>query len=840
MLAAARPHRWRHVGWIAALTPAAVTVWLLAQMPAVADGVFPSEQYAWVPSLGLELAFRLDGLALLFGLIVAGIGAGIALYTGYYFEGETRQGYFYALLFLFMASMLGLVWSDNLLGVFVFWEGTSITSYLMIAFKTDSKTAKEGGRRAFIVTGLGGLAMLGGLVLLGSAAGTYSISGMVAAGTGGALADHPYYVPALLLIALGAFTKSAQFPFHFWLPGAMAAPTPASAYLHSATMVKAGIFLLARLNPALGDSDLWFWLLLITGGITMLLGAISALRYRDLKAVLAYATVSQLGVLTMLLALPLDKAAVAVAVGVLAHSLYKGPLFLAAGIVDHATGTRDLTRLAALARPLPLVAATIVLAGLSMAGVPPLLGFLAKEMLLESAHQMSVLLPLLGWIMFGAAVVMGAFQAGAAFMLIYDPLFRRLPGRTVAPARSTSPSGEQAESPDDQAGAHPEAGEIAHVHHAPSAAFVLPALLLAALGAVLPFALEPLAEFLIEPAAVAIAGESVKVDLALWHGFNLVFAASLVALGAGLLIFWQRQALYRALNRIPLWLSGQAAFAAANNGVYDFARWVTRTVQGGTMASQMSVTLLAAAVVASAAFVSTDWARALTADFDNWLENVPPLTEILLAAMAMVAAVLTTRSSSRLGAIISLGVVGVTVTLYFIFFSAPDLALTQLLIEVLTVVLLVLVFFRLGPDKLPRQRRRMTAYHLGVALMMGVFGFTLVLLNAGIQAGEPIYPYFLLNAVPVGNGGNIVNVILVDFRGFDTLGEVTVLGIAAVGGYALLRAPRMAALRTRLVRRLTGRGEVLPPLDGPVSARPGSAEASPGDPLPVAGGDGSE
>ena len=342
-----RPHRFRRFGWLAAIPPALITVMLLGQMGEVSHGVYIEEIYLWSPQLGLELSFRLDGLALMFGLIIAGIGAAVALYTGYYLEANHRQGYFYSLLFLFMASMLGIVWSDNLLTMFVFWEGTSITSYLLIGFNDDDKKARDGSRRAFLVTGLGGLAMLLGIIILGTTAGTYTISEIVAAND---LVDKPLYPIVLILILLGAFTKSAQFPFQFWLPGAMAAPTPASAYLHSATMVKAGIYLLARLHPAFSDSPLWFWSLLVIGAMTMLLGAISALRYFDMKALLAYATVSQLGILIMLLAFRSTEAYIAVAVGILAHALYKGPLFLIAGIVDHATGTRDLRRLGGLTR----------------------------------------------------------------------------------------------------------------------------------------------------------------------------------------------------------------------------------------------------------------------------------------------------------------------------------------------------------------------------------------------------------------------------------------------------------------------------------------------------------
>ncbi len=773
-----KPHRWLYSGWVAALPPALITAWQISLLPAGAgsDPTLLVENWPWAPSLGLELAFRLDGLALLFGLIVTGMGACVALYTGSYFAGDERQGEFYFLLFAFMTSMLGLVWSDNLLGLFCFWEGTSITSYLLIAFKTTSKSAREGGRRALIVTGLGGLAMLGGLILLGMAAGSYSISGMLRAAAQNPLTAHPLYGWALALVLLGAFTKSAQFPFHFWLPGAMAAPTPASAYLHSATMVKAGIFLLARLTPALGGTPAWSYTVTTIGAITMLLGAISALRYTDLKAILAYATVSQLGMLTMLLGLPVKYAPTAVALGVLAHALYKGPLFLAAGIIDHATGERDLRRLAALARPLPTTAAVVLLAGWSMAGIPFGFGFLAKEYALGAGEQAGALWAVAtGWSILLAVALTGAFFAAIAATLTWDLFFRR------APQAANAGDG------------------IAHVHHAPVFSFVLAALIPALLGLLLPLAPATLNHLLIAPAAAAIQPGGGEVHLALWHGLSTPFLLSMGALALGALLFAQRRALYGAFNRLPARLSGAAAFAALNNGLYRLARRTTRVFAGGSLAGQVSVTLAAASLVAVTAFVvSADW-RAVVE-----LATGPrtPLYESLLAALAITAAILTVRARQRLSAIISLGVVGWIVTLYFILFSAPDLALTQLLIETLTIVLLVLVFFRIAPDRLPPLPPLKRAWRAFAALAAGLFGFTMVIYVSTMKSAASIAPYFIRFAAPDGKGGNVVNVILVDFRGYDTLGEITVLAIAALGSAALWRAPRMATLRSRFLRSL--------------------------------------
>jgi len=828
-----KPHRWRHAGWVAALPPALVTAWQLAQMSAVASGQAVAESYAWAPSVGLEILLRLDGLALLFGLVVTGMGAAVALYTGYYFEHDERQGYFYALLFTFMASMLGLVWSDNLLAIFCFWEGTSISSYLMIAFKTTSKTAREGGRRAFIVTGLGGLAMLGGLILLGQAAGSYTISEIVAASAAGTpLTAHPLYGWALALVLLGAFTKSAQFPFHFWLPGAMAAPTPASAYLHSATMVKAGIFLLARLHPALGGTPEWIYTVTTVGAVTMLLGAATALRYTDLKAILAYATVSQLGMLTMLLGMPVKYAPTAVALGIVAHSLYKGPLFLTAGIVDHATGVRDIRRLFALARPLPTTAAAVVLAAFSMAGIPFGFGFLAKEYALTAGEQAGALwASATGWSIMLAVAVTGAFFVAIAATVMWDVYFRREPVAVPAQGKASDSKASGSKAGINKAGIN-KAGTNkasdhdsgpAHVHHAPSLSFVIPALIPAALGVILPLLPGPLNHLLIGPAAHAIAIKPKEVELTLWHGITTPLLLSLSALVMGYLIFTRRAAIQNTLSRLPEWLSGTAAFAALNEATYALAGWTTRAVMNTTLAVQVSVTLLAASLVAVAAFVATvDWG-AVAALFQS---GPVPLYESLLALLAMIAAWIAVRARQRLSAIISLGVVGWTVTLYFILFSAPDLALTQLLIETLTVVLLVLVFFRVGPDRLPPANPATRVYRVLVSLAAGLFGFTMVVLVALVQAGESIAPYFANFSVPVGQGGNIVNVILVDFRGYDTLGEITVLAIAALGGVALWRAPRMTLLRERLLQRLRRTGST----PGKAKSAPATTAAGKGGP----------
>ena len=786
-----RPQRVAWAGWLAALPPLAVTIWQVAvaapflwgeatasgSLPYAQHGTIHAEQYQWIEALGLAVSFRLDGLSLLFGVIISGIGAAVALYTHYYLENDDRQGYFYLSLFSFMASMLGLVWADNLLTLFVFWEGTSVTSYLLIGYSHRSALARGGARNAFIVTAAGGLALLAGLILLGQESGSYTISEIIARP---GLTELEMYPAILVLILLGAFSKSAQFPFHWWLPGAMAAPTPASAYLHSATMVKAGIYLLARLHPALSAHPMWLWSLLIFGGITMLIGAITAVRHWDMKALLAYATISQLGVLTTLLAFRSEAAVLAVVIGILAHALYKGPLFLVAGIVDHATGTRDLRKLAGLRQTLPGTSAVAIIAALSMAGLPPLFGFVAKEALLETFFESAEHGAMAGWIAFGAATIAGAFFVTFSLTLLWEAFLR--PGSTAEPTTSSP------------AGADPIAQTP--IHHAPAAPFVGAPLILVALGTVIPFTLQPLSSFF-DAAASSIYGETVHKHAALWHGFTPVLLTSLLAIAAGAWLFLNRSFLRWSLARLPERLRGVVIFQGVLDGMYALAQVTARFSQGYTLASQSAIVLLAAflpVVVALRQIQLNDLIP--TADV------LPGAPETILILMTVVSAYVTIRVRTRLGAIVSLGVVGVSVTLFYVFFSAPDLALTQLLIEVLTVVLLVLVFTKLPPDTRPPMQRLKQTRNVLVALAAGAFGFFLVLFNrsGAFQAAQSISGYFLNNAVPSGHGANVVNVILVDFRGFDTMGEITVLALAALGGYALLNAPRVNLPSARSAR----------------------------------------
>lgn len=747
-----QPQRFRHIGWFAALFPGAVATWLCLQLPTIAAGNEILANISWSPRLGLELALRLDGLGIFFGLIITVIGAAIAVYTGYYFEGEPRQGYFYALLFLFMTSMLGLVWANNLLMIYTFWECTSVTSYLLIGFKDTDGAAQEGARRAFLVTTLGGLAMLMGMVLLGNAAGSYTISEILSEPE---LVQNPIAPAAIILLLMGAFTKSAQFPFHFWLPGAMSAPTPASAYLHSATMVKAGVYLLARMHPALGEHPVWFWSLLIFGGITMVMGAVISVGKNDMKALLAYATVSQLGSFVMLLAFNEPSAHIALIVSILAHALYKGALFMIAGIIDHATGTRDLRRLANLRKSLPLLTIITFFPALSMAGLIPMFGFVGKELVLESFLHYVETNPVLGWTAALMVVIMGAFMASATLIILWEAFLR--------PKR--------------------ESGAPPHIHHAPSLPFMFPVIFLAAIALIIPFVLGQVESLLFASPVRSVTGEEVEVHLALWHGFTTGFMLSLAALAVGALLFVVRGSIRQILH-LGARINAARAWETWLHWLYGLAIWVTRNVQGTTLLQQARGFLGSAVIAMGFALMAVRWPD----DFPiNW-DVQPNVPDVIVASLAIFASLITVTARARLSAIISLGVVGIAMTLVFVFYSAPDLAMTQLLVDILTVVLLILVFYRIPPSASVSEPKKSEMRNLVLSIFVGMLGFFFVLFTVS----QPFFPeignYFLLNSVALGHGGNVVNVLLVDFRAFDTYGEVTVLGIAAIGGYAVLRA----------------------------------------------------
>ena len=752
LLAALAPlfHRWfgERASFVLAAFPAALALWFLSQLPAVMAGETLVLTMAWVPSLGMSLTFVVDGLSMLFALLVTGIGTFVLIYAGGYLRGHPDLVRFHLAILAFMVSMLGLVLADGLFTLFVFWELTSITSYLLIGFNHTDLEARKSARQGLFVTVAGGLALMAGLAMLGVAGGSWSLSELNAMGD--VLREHDLYTPLLVCLLLGAFTKSAQFPFHFWLPNAMAAPTPVSAYLHSATMVKAGIYLLARLQPSLGGTEMWTVTLSVVGALTMFTGAFLAIRHTNIKKLLAYSTIMALGTLTMLLGIGTEGAMIAFVTFLLAHSLYKGALFMVAGILDHETGTKDVTAMGGLRVLMPVTAAVAMVAALSLAGVPPLFGFIGKELMFESVLETGAWRWLVVLLAFSAAILTIAVAA----IIALRPFF-----------------GQRRQTP-----------RVAH--EAPASMLLGPAVLatLSLLFGLLP---SLASSGLLTAAASAVVGAPVEVKLSLWHGINLPLLMSLVSLALGYLLFKRWDRVRARLARLdPLISRGpESGYDAFMDGVVVVSEWQTRILQNGYMRNYilvMIVTLIA--LVGNSLLLRHSPQLALSLDVQ--------FHEAVVVGTMVLGALFATISRSRLGAVVSVGIMGFSIALTFILFSAPDLGITQLLVETLTVILLVLVLFRLprfSSLSTPIERVRDVA----VAGTLGGLVTLLVLTSWSIDQFVPISDYMIANSAPLAHGRNIVNVILVDYRALDTLGEIFVLALAAIGVFAMLklRAP---------------------------------------------------
>lgn len=748
---------WRHrAAWALALVPAGLFVHLARYVPQAQAGNAVRETYPWMPGLGVELGFWMDGLSLLFALLVTGLGAFVVIYAGAYLKGHPHQGRFFALVLFFMSAMLGLVLADDLILLFVFWELTSFSSYLLIGFDHERAAARQAARQALLVTAGGGLALLAGLLMLGLAAGTtFALSEI--AGEGVAVRSHGLYLPVLLLVGLGAFTKSAQYPFHFWLPGAMEAPTPVSAYLHSATMVKAGIYLLARLDPVLGGTRAWAWLLAGAGTITMLVGGVQALRNTDLKRILAYSTISVLGMLTVLLGLSFEAGIKAAVVFIVVHALYKGALFMVAGVVDHEAGTRDVLRLGGLWRAMPITAGAAVLAGLSMAGLPPLFGFVGKELVYQAKlgfYSADVVLP-------GVAVLANTLTAAAAGIVVLRTFFgtRRATPRT------------------------PHDGAVGM--------WIGPAVLGAA-G--LLFGLFPgfAEETIVAPAVRATLGYAADVELVLWHGFDtaLLLSGATLAAGAVLYLVWSRfHGVLAGAGPLTGW-GAERACERLMDAVLRLADLQTRLLQNGRLRTYLFTIFASLAALVGGTLLLRHPPE------PGLLQPGGPFAGWALALLVTAATLVVVASRSRLAAIASLGVTGFGIALLFVLGGAPDLAMTQFLVETVTVVIVLLVVQRLPRfDEHTRGRRRGRLRDGILALGAGALMTTLVLLVTGLPFDPSLSDFYARESLPGGHGRNVVNVILVDFRALDTLGEITVIAIAALGVLALLRLGPAPAAR---------------------------------------------
>ncbi|QNU61945.1 monovalent cation/H+ antiporter subunit A [Vreelandella titanicae] len=734
-----------------AVLPATALVMTLLNVPALLDGEQLRFSVTWMPELALNLAFRLDGLSLLFNLLILGIGLLIILYAHYYLAKDEPYGRFYAFLMLFMASMVGISMSDNLILLWLFWELTSLSSFLLIGYWSHQSDARKGARMALTVTGAGGLALLAGLLLLGDMAGSFNMGDVLASGEV-ILADSRY--PLMLgLVLLGAFTKSAQFPFHFWLPHAMAAPTPVSAYLHSATMVKAGIFLMARLHPAIAGSELWSVVVSLVGIITMLYGAWFALLKTDLKGILAFSTVSHLGLITVLLGIGSPMAILAALFHILNHATFKAALFMSAGIIDHETGTRELKQLGGLKKAMPVTALLTTLAAASMAGVPLFNGFLSKEMFFTEALATPVLGGL-SWLLPALATLGGILSVAYSLRLVHAVFFK--------PAREAPPK-----SP-----------------HEPPHLMRFPVEILVALCVVVGLFPAFMATGLLELASQAVIGSPLDFHLAIWHGVNLPLIMSLLAFVVGIALYWR----YGEVRRFTQQFAGVDARRVFERMLVSMgyrAEQLIAKLEGNSLQRYVGWLWLGALVMGGIGLVQiTDLTGAAgNQELDGIL--------ILGAGMLMFGGVATAATHRyRLISLLMLSVVGLFVALTFARFSAPDLALTQLSVEVVTMILLMLALFFL-PQKTPRESSPLR--NVRDMLLAGTLGLVIASLNYAVMTRETlsISSFFVENSKPGGGGYNVVNVILVDFRGFDTLGEITVLAIAGLAIFKLLNRLRL-------------------------------------------------
>ncbi len=746
--------------WAAALVTLVAAGIAAPLAPAVFHGQVVYAGWQWLPELGLNASFRLDGLGLLFTILILGIGLLVIIYSNYYLRKDDPVGRFYAFLLLFMASMLGIVLSDNLLLLVIFWEMTSLSSFLLIGYWHERAGSRQAARMSLIVTGAGGLSLLAGVLLLGHIAGSFEIRDVLLQGE--RIRNHPYYLGMLLLILGGAFTKSAQFPFHNWLPRAMEAPTPVSAYLHSATMVKAGVFLLARLFPVLAGTDAWFYIVSAVGVTTLIFGAYTALFKHDIKGLLAYSTISHLGLITLLFGFGSAITAVAGVFHIINHAIFKASLFMAAGIVDHETGTRDIRRLGGLSKYLPHTTVLASLAAASMAGVPLLNGFLSKEMFFSATLHSDRVGPWT-WLEPGAAVLYGLLSVAYSARFIHDVFFNGEPQK------------------------------LPRTPHEPTRWMKVPVEILVALVLLVGiFPAWSVGGLLSVAASAVVPGALPHYELQVWHGFTPAFLMSILALVGGVLLYFQRHLLFELHDRLFPRFSGTWAFERGLNSLGRTLRRLVGLLDNGSL-QRYAALLVGSALVMG---VAGAWPGMDLPAAGALLRDLGTLAQVdgvsLLAAFALISTAVAAMIMHRrwLTALIMLGVVGVIVSLAFVRFSAPDLALTQLSVEVVTIVLLLLALYFLPHESRPERRLtpRLTSGVLAVASGIATTAAIWAVLGHPL---ESISHFFLAQSLPAGGGHNVVNVILVDFRGYDTLGEITVLAIAAIGIHSMLRGVHM-------------------------------------------------
>lgn len=737
----------RVAGWLLALLPAGLFAHFLTLAPAIEGGAVLADQVRWAPSLGVDLGFRMDGFAFLFALLITGIGALVVIYAGAYLteSSRTERARFFRLILLFMTAMLGAVLADNLVVLYIFWEATSVLSFLLIGFRAESPHARRAALMSLRVTVAGGLAFLGAILLIGITLDTWSLSEVLAR-SDEVIASR--WIGLILGgVLLAAFTKSAQYPFHFWLPNAMQAPTPASAYLHSATMVKLGVYLLARFEPVIDQVPGARELVVTVAVVTMLVAGFQALRAENFKSVLAYSTVASLGILVLLIGLEGPTASVAMAGFILAHALYKAALFFVAGTVQHATGLTKLRQMGGLAAYLPVTAAAAVLASLSMAGLPPFLGFITKEFFFQAQLETS-------WnaVPLAAAVLVNSVIVAVAGIVTLRPFFVRR-------------------------------REVKTPRHRETPGLLLGPLVLALLGLIISVNPDWVDRSVLGPAVASVYGEPVVVEVSFWHGFTPMLALSLVAVGVGVLIYIYWRPIHLALRTGAIFsrLDVARGYDFVVRKIERVSQAVARRIQRGDLRTHLWLVF-----AASAAFVV--WGLASALPTLRWADEVGTLRAgpAAVAVIGLLGGVAATRARSLLSSMIAVGLVGFVSALLFMMNGAPDLALTQFSVEALIVVLLTAALLKV-PLATPSSRSR---GERGVDGALGLVVAALVFLAlvdmGGATPRTEIPDFYGEASVVEAHGRNVVNVILVDFRAFDTLGEITVVALASVLAWSLL------------------------------------------------------
>jgi len=718
----------------------------VSMLPKTMAGGFYRFEFPWIPSLGVQMSFMLDGLSVLFALIISGIGFFVTLYSADYFHGHHHTGRFFVFLHAFMLSMLGLVATDNTLALFVFWELTTIFSYLLIGFEHEKESSRSSARQALLVTGAGGLALLIGILLLEIISGTYEISQMEAITL--QLKSHPLYGIILITIFIGAFTKSAQFPFHFWLPNAMAAPTPISAFLHSATMVKGGIYLLARFHPILGGTDAWTMILVIIGAITAVTGALMSLGQSDLKKILAYTTVTALGIMTLFLGGKTTYSLTAAITFLLVHSLYKSALFLIAGIIDHQTGTRRIDQLGGLWDSMPFTAFAAVTACFSMAGFPLFFGFIGKEIMYKGALAESMF-PFLATT---TVVLSNALMVAVAGILVIRPFLGQA-GDYYATVREASP--------------YMWSGPV----------------ILGGLDILFGIMPDWVGRWLVEPAVRAVHYTAEDIELSFFHGINEPLLLSIITLVMGIRFYLKQQFLYKWVNitfdKFPL--TASQAYDRIIESIAGLGKFQTRLIQNGSLHRYFFVVAAFFVISAGYGYISR------VESFPSIIFPLLSWREFFLTTVIWAAVVTVVITRSRLLAVCGLGIIGAGIAMIFLSFGAPDVALTQLLVETLTVIIVSSILLRLPRLSLkPIKHRPQRIFDAILSLSAGILVTTLLLAVLSNDLDRSITTFFEQNSYLAAHGRNIVNVILVDFRSMDTLGEIIVVATAGLAGYALI------------------------------------------------------